>query len=186
LIKINLGCGAKPLPPPWVNCDIERSLPGLDYHFDFGVDDWPFNDGTVDEILASHCLEHSTGLLHVMVEAYRVMVPGGLFRITVPHPRSEFFIGDPTHVMPITHDTLAGFSREWCLHCQRQQMANSPFALRLGVDFLIARTDLFVNAYWQPLLLNEDMSPKDPAEFDYIVRSFNNVIDMTTFTLRRI
>src|SRR5579859_688471 len=99
------------MPEPWVNCDKYADLSGVDAVFDFGVDPWPFADGSAEAIKANHCLEHSRGIQHVMVEAYRVLEPGGQFRIAVPHPRSEFYIGDPTHVLPITRDMVMLFSK---------------------------------------------------------------------------
>ena len=168
-----------------MNCDLE-TLAGVDEIFDFGLDGWPFENGSVDEIWANHCLEHSRGLLHAMSEAYRVLVPGGKFEITVPDPRSLFFIGDPTHVMPITLDTMLLFSREWCEECQAKGAANTPLALRLGVDFKLQHVERCVSEAWKSTLLNEDLSIKDQAEFDFAVASYNNVIDSSTFILQRI
>jgi SAM-dependent methyltransferase len=184
LVKINLGCGTKHFPLPWANFDISGYCEP-DYLFDFGAEVWPFDDGSVDEILACHALEHSIGLLHVMSEAYRVMIPGGRFHIEVPHPRSDFFIGDPTHVMPITPDTVALFSREWCLHCQQQGAANTPLALYLNIDFRVVGKTFSVNQHWRHLL-DDDLTPRDTEDFIRCVASYSNVIDSMSFVLERV
>lgn len=185
MIKIHLGCGNRKLPHPWVNCDIARYCEP-DFLFDFGEDDWPFANHTADEILAKQCLEHSRGLLHVMTEAYRVLIPGGKFHIEVPHPRSDFFIGDPTHVMPITHDALNLFSRELCLESQAKGLANTPLALHLEVDFRIVTHCWHINPRWKSWLLTDDMKIKDEKTFRHCVNSYNNVIETLEFVLEKV
>jgi hypothetical protein len=54
---------------------------------DASTEQWPYDDSTIDEIYASHFLEHvakGTPIIHVMSEALRVLKPGGTF--TVVHP----------------------------------------------------------------------------------------------------
>jgi len=51
----------------------------------------PFNDNTFDEIRAHHCLEHipaGEDLIFVMSELCRVLKPGGILDISVPHSSS--------------------------------------------------------------------------------------------------
>ena len=76
-IRLNLGAGAKPLEG-WMNIDHKSG--GEAYPLD------GFADGTVDEVRASHLLEHfaQRDLLPVVEEWIRVLKPGGLLRIAVP------------------------------------------------------------------------------------------------------
>jgi predicted SAM-dependent methyltransferase len=83
---------------------------GPDVVFDLETGSWPFPDNSVDKILAHHVLEHIDDLIHVMKEMYRVMRVGAKAHIRVPHPRSDYFLADPTHVRPIMPGTLELFS----------------------------------------------------------------------------
>lgn len=180
MIKINLGCGSRRLPDPWVNCDhAEFAKP--DMRFDFGRDPWPFAAQSADQIDARHCLEHSTGINHVMVEAYRVLVPGGRFEIEVPHPRSDWFIGDSTHVMPITQATLDLYSKAWCEDCQANNSANTPLALHLGVNFRMIENESHLNEHWIKTLLHADQKM-----IQRCVATYNNVLDGMRFVLERV
>ena len=80
-MKLNLGCGHKKLPG-FVNVDLE----GGDVQVDLGVFPWPWQDGTVDEIVASHILEHFSKAdgERFLDECYRVLRRGGELRIAVP------------------------------------------------------------------------------------------------------
>jgi SAM-dependent methyltransferase len=62
---------------------------------------WPIEDGTVEEIHASHMMEHvpaGADRIAVMNEAWRVLRPGGTFEIRVPMFPGWQAIADPTHV----------------------------------------------------------------------------------------
>lgn len=187
MIKINLGCGSRRLPDPWVNCDhAEFAKP--DMRFDFGRDPWPFAAQSADEIQAIHSIEHlkdGDGLDRVMCEAYRVLIPGGKFTIEVPHPRSDYFIGDPTHGLKITDAVLNLYSKELCEDWQARGIPNTPFALRLGVDFRMITMVNELNEHWRHLLA-EDGSVKNEHYFRHCVRSLNNVLDGMRFVLERV
>lgn len=185
MIKINLGCGNRRMPPPWVNCDHARYAEP-DYLFDFGEDDWPFDNGSADEIDARHCLEHTRGLLHVMLEAYRILTPGGKFIIEVPHPRSDYFIGDPTHVQPITQSTLDLFSRDLCLDWQAKNVANTPLALQLDVDFKMVHNEWHINEKWSKMFMRPDGTITNENHFRHAAATYNNVIDSLKFILERV
>lgn len=185
MIKINLGCGSRRLPPPWVNCDHARYAEP-DYLFDFGEDDWPFDNGSADEIDARHCLEHTPGTLHVMLEAYRVLIPGGKFVIEVPHPRSDYFMDDPTHVKAITGSVLNLFNRDMCLDWRANGVPNTPLALQLDVDFKTVHTEHHLNDKWHKMLANPDGTVKNEAHFNHAIKTYNNVIDSMKFVLERV
>ncbi len=89
----DIGCGALPYPGS-VGVDIVP-LPEVGIVADLNGR-WPFDDGSVDGLIATHVLEH-VDLLPVMEEAYRVLKPGGYFWIRVPHCSFRDFWRDPTH-----------------------------------------------------------------------------------------
>jgi predicted SAM-dependent methyltransferase len=76
-MRLNLGCADWKLPG-FHNIDLP--------HVDLGRFPWPWEDETVDEILASHILEHFTldGGERFLSECYRVLKPRGVLHIAVP------------------------------------------------------------------------------------------------------
>ena len=70
-----------------------------------------------------------------MKELYRVCCDGAIIQITVPHPRHDDFLSDPTHVRPILPSTMSLFSKKNCLEWQDMGYANTPLALIHDVDF---------------------------------------------------
>jgi predicted SAM-dependent methyltransferase len=81
--KLNLGCGPYPIDG-YVNIDANpRQKPDLCRDVRRGL---PYDDASVDHIVASHFLEHLScdEMLDVMEECYRVLKPGCVLSITVP------------------------------------------------------------------------------------------------------
>lgn len=82
-IRLNLGCGHKPLPE-YLNVD-RRKLPGVDLVAD--VDHLPFEPGEIREIHAAHLLEHfpEEYLRRRLLPYWReLLAPGGTLRLIVP------------------------------------------------------------------------------------------------------
>lgn len=75
-MKLNLGCGSN-IIPGWRNHDSD-----LDF-----TKPLPFRDNSVEFINIEHALEHTNTAkaFLFMEEALRVLVPGGILRICVPH-----------------------------------------------------------------------------------------------------
>lgn len=63
---------------------------------------WPWEDSSVDEVHASHIIEHFTARqrVHVCNELYRVLKPKAKATIVVPHWASCRAYGDMTHQWP--------------------------------------------------------------------------------------
>src|SRR4051812_28847226 len=116
-LKLNLGSGQNPKPgyinvdkfgSPDVTCDLEQ-FP------------WPWEDNSVGEVEMFHVLEHlgesTATFMGIIKELYRVCRDGAMMRISVPHPRCDDFLNDPTHVRPITPEVMSLFSKrlneEW-------------------------------------------------------------------------
>jgi predicted SAM-dependent methyltransferase len=77
MIRLNLGCGDKPLP----------GFDNLDRKTGQEIYPLAYADESVDEIRASHVLEHfgHAEVLPVLKDWARVLKPGGLMRIAVPN-----------------------------------------------------------------------------------------------------
>jgi len=108
-IKIDIGCGTNPTPG-YVACD-SRKMRGVTHVFDFGQSRWPFKDGSVSEIIMQHSIEHVSyrRLPHVLGEARRVLMPGGLFTIRTPDLRfiiDRYLAGKITPEFPPDEDFI--------------------------------------------------------------------------------
>jgi len=79
-VKLNLGCGPDHFKG-WVNVD---SSPDEKPDVVADVIDLPFEDNSVDEIFASHILEHVDWRVPALEEWHRVLRPGGVIVVIVP------------------------------------------------------------------------------------------------------
>ena len=107
-MKLNLGCGPKRIPG-YVGVDKEeRVKPDLIADFEEGL---PFKTDSVDQIYASHLLEHITNFNPLMEEIFRVCKPGARVEIRAPYGLSEEGIADTTHVRLLCLHTFDYFDR---------------------------------------------------------------------------
>jgi hypothetical protein len=137
VLRLNLGCGFKKLPG-FVNVDKEP-LCQPDVLWDLEAFPWPWETGSVEEVVASHSLEHLGASADVWIgiirELWRVCRPGARIAIEVPHPRHQNFMHDPTHVRAITPVGLAMFSQARNLADLEAGGAETKLGLFNGVDF---------------------------------------------------
>lgn len=133
-MKINIGGGDQKYEG-FLNCDYDKNC-NPDFCFNLETDKFPFDDNTVEQVIAHHVLEHmGEGYFHCMQELYRVCKHGALIDIRVPHPRHDYFLNDPTHRRPITPDGLALFSKKYNDACIEQKAAASRLGHYFNVDF---------------------------------------------------
>jgi hypothetical protein len=182
-VKFNMGCGHRRLPG-YVNVDAS-ALGEPDVVFDLEQTPWPWADSVATEIRFIHSLEHmgqdAKVFLAIMSEIYRIAADACEVVIHVPHPRHDHFIGDPTHVRAITHDTLKLFDANLCRTVITRGGANSPLALMLGVDFETVKTDTVLEpAYFARLKAGEITS----EEAHELVRTQSNVALELRFVMK--
>jgi SAM-dependent methyltransferase len=135
-MKINIGAGDVKLEG-YVTLDYD-SATNPDYVVDIEKDNLPFEDSTVETVVAHHILEHlGEGYFHCLQELYRVCKHGAIIDIRVPHHRHESFAADPTHRRPITVIGLQLFSKKFNQHCREEGYASSRLGQYFGVDFEI-------------------------------------------------
>lgn len=174
-MKLNLGCGHNK-QPGYVNVDAAPEC-APDQVWDLETFPWPWPDNSVEEALFVHSLEHmgadSKVFLKLMQELYRVCTPGARVRIMVPHPRHDNFIGDPTHVRPITPQMLTLFDREENDRWQAGGFSNTPFAHYLGVDFKLTMRRLILDQPYRGQLERGEIDEEKAME---LVRSLYNVV----------
>ena len=95
-VRLNLGCGFD-IREGWYNGDLHPVTGAR--AFDVTLP-WLWAPEAVDTILISHVMEHvpPDSLNGIMLEAWRVLKPGGTLEIRVPFYRCYDAIEDPTHV----------------------------------------------------------------------------------------
>lgn len=86
MLKIELGGGKRARGDGFVNVDI---CDGADVRCDLDRDRLPFEDGSVDEVYSSHCLEHLSNPYHLLHEVARVCREGARVEVRVPHWLSQ-------------------------------------------------------------------------------------------------
>ena len=105
--KLHLACG-KDIKRGYINVDIVK-LPGIDFQMDITKVPYPFRDNSMD-VVEAHCIfEHLLDYVSIVREVYRILRPGGKFRITVPHFSSPGVFTDPTHYRGFTWVTFDFF-----------------------------------------------------------------------------
>jgi len=174
-MKLNLGCGAK-IINGYVNVD-KFDYYDVDKIHDLENFPYPFDDDVVDEILLSHVLEHigqePDVFNKIIKELYRICKNNALIKIHVPHPRSDDFIADPTHVRPITPFGLSLYDKAQNEEWARMGAANSPLALIHDVNFKILATNYVLEESIKIKFQTGEIS-QDKLEF-YIKHHYNVV-----------
>lgn len=111
IVKLDIGCGANK-QPGFIGIDI-RKLPGVDIVHDIETYPWPLPSGCATLAMAGHVVEHINplkfGFIKFMNEVWRVLKYDGQFFFSTPYPGSRGYWADPTHINPVSKDTLTYF-----------------------------------------------------------------------------
>jgi len=168
----------------YVNVDKEAAAQP-DMQVDLETFPWPFKDNSVKEIHMSHVLEHlgrdPQVFLAIMKELYRICAPDTRIVITVPHPRHDHFLIDPTHVRPVLPETMDLFSKKLNREWSETGASNTPFGFYLDVDFQVEEVNLKLDEQF------EKEANADALSHEHVIdamRIQNNVVKQITMTLR--
>lgn len=170
MIKLNLGSGYNHISG-YLSIDSDSNCKP-DYVLDIERENLPFEDNSVEQVLAHHILEHiGDGFFHLMRELYRVCVSGSIIDIVVPHPRHDAFLLDPTHKRPIYAETMNMFSKTMNQRDIDLGGHVTTVALQNNVNFEVITHEYKLDPYYSKMF-----SEISAEESEHIVRSYNNVI----------
>lgn len=106
-VAIDLGCGKRKHAGA-IGFDIAR-IPQVDVLADV-TRPLPIRTDSVDEVYASHIVEHLDDLMGFMGEVWRICKPGALVYFRFPHGSTPYVIWkDPTHRRGVLLDTFEYF-----------------------------------------------------------------------------
>jgi hypothetical protein len=181
-VKLNMGCGYNKIPG-YVNVDAS-AVCQPDVLFDLETLPWPWETSAADSVVFNHSLEHMGQdpkvFLGMMKELYRICRHGAEISITVPHPRHDHFIGDPTHVRPITALLLNLFDKEQNDHWKSIGAATTPLAHYLGVNFKIVGMSSTLDEPYNTMFAEKKITPE---QLNKLERDLNNVVVQVHYTL---
>ena len=175
-MKLNMGCGSKRIDG-FLGVDKFKTV-ATDILWDLEATPWPWESNSVSAFAFIHCLEHLGGdtptFLNIIKEIQRVAKPMATVTIHVPHPRHDNYLGDPTHVRPITPQCLSLFDRqkneEWV---KGGVSAATPLGMFLEVDLRITQAQAVLDSRWQAQLAS---GQKTLEEISEAAQNLNNVI----------
>lgn len=170
-MKLNIGAGGVKIDG-FVTCDYDP-LSEPDYLFNLEHDKFPFEDNTVETVVAHHVFEHlGEGYFHCLKELYRVCKHGAIIDVRVPHHRHDYFFDDPTHRRPITVGGLLLFSKKHNKLCKEQGAASSRLGDYFDVDFEILEWDYVPSSNYREKFVG---LPRE--EVETYLKEHNNIIE---------
>lgn len=144
VMRIDIGCGNNKDPRADIGVD-RLALPGVDVVCDFEDSDLPFEDRSVDLVIANHTLEHVENLEGLLREIHRVLRPEGRFEVIVPHFTNTLGYSDYTHRRFFGLYTFDYFSIEASKHWSVPRYDNS-FSFRIRNRKILFRNFSFLAA----------------------------------------
>ncbi len=132
LIRLNLGSCDKRMPG-FLSVDYS---PPADVVCDLN-DRWPWDDSSVEEVLAEHIFEHLRDKRHTMDELWRVLRPGGRATVEIPcaaHGAGAF--QDPTHVTYWTGNDFSYYKKG----CAERERFRNNTTYGIKADFKIVNS----------------------------------------------
>lgn len=172
-MRLNIGCGFNKLPG-FVNVDGDALCePDVVANLE---ERWPFEDNSVEYIVANHVLEHlgetTAKWMGLWKEIWRVCKNDARMEIRVPHPRHENFITDPTHVRVILPGTIAMFDQSRNIRDLENHGQETKLGLMNGIDLEVTKAGYDLMEPWKSAVQSGKMSDDD-VQRDLLI--LNNV-----------
>lgn len=109
-VILNFGCGKTRIPKS-IGIDNIKIKDYVDIVYDLNRLPYSFNDNSIDEVHMYHVLEHLETPLKKIEEIYRILKPGGVLHLRVPHFSSMGAFSDITHIRPFGYTSFDIFER---------------------------------------------------------------------------
>ena len=109
-MKLNLGCG-NDYKEGYINVDVNHSVK-CDATCDLSKPPFPWQDGSIDFIVAKHIVEHLWDKDKFMNECWRILKSGGELYIETPTAGTKAFYKDPQHVSGWIEETFRYYA-DW-------------------------------------------------------------------------
>lgn len=141
---LSIGCGDRKIRGA-EHLDI-LDLPHVDYQHDLEQFPYPFEDNSIDGIVAEDVLEHLTNLMEVMTELHRIMKPKARMFIRGPHyAYPEQYWKDMTHKRAFTFETFDIFDKRTNYGKMKDYYTDVEFKVlkrkeyNKGIEFLLEK-----------------------------------------------
>jgi len=108
---INIGCGKTRIPGS-IGIDRVKIEKFVDVVCDLDVTPYPLDSNFADEIHFYHVLEHLNDPIKKLEELHRILKPGGLLYMRVPHFSSMGAFTDLTHKRPFGYASFDCFEKD--------------------------------------------------------------------------
>lgn len=177
-LRLNLGCGKFPMKG-WVNVDGTRG-PGVDHVMNLErIHSWPWDTDSVDEVYASHVIEHIQNPLRMMNQLHRVCKPDARATFLCPYGSSDDAWVNPTHVREMYVGSWAAFGQPFYW---REDAAGYGYS----GDWVVEEVRLRVKAEdWKLVFRVCDRNQEEALHAMWRrVQSYRNVVSEMVATLR--
>jgi hypothetical protein len=139
-IKLDIACGQNKRPG-FTGVDIAAG-PEIDFVWDLEKFPWePFTDNSMEEVYASHYIEHTKDLMKFMDEVWRICQHGAKVTFLAPYYTSIRAWGDPTHTRAISEFTWLYYQKPWRVS---QKLDHYP----IQCDYEVTNLMLYFNDPW--------------------------------------
>ena len=148
-VRLNLGCG-NDLRDGYINVDAYADV-NPDTVWDLEQTPLPFDDNSVDEIVANHILEHIHNFIPLMHDLHRLCKPDATIRIRTPFYAAWGQFNDPTHVRFFTPFTFNYFN-EWKNYSHEVGAGKGMFRIAaVRINYAVGRAKI-LNWIFNPLI----------------------------------
>ena len=135
--RVNLGCG-NDLREGYINVDSSPAV-NPDKVWNLEETPLPFEDDSIDEIVANHVMEHIHNFIPLMHDIHRCCKPNATIRIRTPFYASWGQFNDPTHVRFFTPFTFNYFNA-WTNYAHEVGTGEAMFVARtVKLNFAVGR-----------------------------------------------
>ncbi|MBW4553885.1 MAG: class I SAM-dependent methyltransferase [Aphanocapsa sp. GSE-SYN-MK-11-07L] len=145
---LSIGCGKREPEAGVIRLDVSPEV-NPDVRWDLNQFPYPFEDSSFQIIECFDVIEHLNSIPDVMEEFDRILVPGGVAKITTPHFSSANSYIDPTHKWHLSYFSFDYFSDVSALnyYCSARFTIVSRFIHFKGLKLYTAFARRLANKY---------------------------------------